>query len=134
MPGHNRNIVTLIEPRTYNVIVIREDGVDKEGHPLQGVQVQYTPLGSMLEPAKTGIAQSVELKAYENDVLHALAQSGGMPGVSAKAEIKILRARSRMPASATNISGLFRTLPSGPWWPQPMSGAWSSRCALGRTN
>jgi len=33
----------------------------------------------------------VKLKAYENDVLHALAATGGMPGYSAKNELKILR-------------------------------------------
>ncbi len=60
--GHNRNIVTLIEPRKYNVIVVREDGVDKEGRPLQSAKYQYTPLGSMLEPPKMGIAQSIELE------------------------------------------------------------------------
>jgi protein involved in polysaccharide export with SLBB domain len=89
--GLNRNIVTLIEPRKYNVIVVREDGVDKEGRPLQYSAYQYSPTGSITEPLKAGVAQSVELKAYENDVLHALAVSGGLPGVAAKAEIKILR-------------------------------------------
>jgi protein involved in polysaccharide export with SLBB domain len=89
-PGRDRVIVTLIEPRKYNVIVVREDGVDKEGRPLEYAQYQFSPRGSMLEAAKTGITQSVELKAYENDVLHALALSGGLPGVAAKAQVKIL--------------------------------------------
>ena len=79
IPGHDRILLTLIEPRRYNVIVVREDGVDKEGRPLQYRGQEYSPTGSILEPMKTGVAQSVELKAYENDVLHALAESGGHP-------------------------------------------------------
>jgi hypothetical protein len=71
--------------------VVREDGVDKDGRPLQYGQSEYSPTGSILEPRKMGITHAVELKAYENDVLHALAQSGGLPGVAAKAEITILR-------------------------------------------
>jgi hypothetical protein len=35
----------------------------------------------------------IELPAYQNDVLHALAQTGGLPGMDAKNEIKILRGR-----------------------------------------
>ena len=34
----------------------------------------------------------IKLDAYKNDVLHALMASGGLPGVNAKNEIKILRA------------------------------------------
>ena len=33
----------------------------------------------------------VELKAYENDVLHALSETGGLPGTDAKNEVIILR-------------------------------------------
>jgi len=91
LPGRDRIIVTLIEPRKYTVIVVREDGVGPEGRPLQYQAYQFSPTGSILEPPKMGITKQVELKAYENDVLHALAQSGGLPGTGAKAELKILR-------------------------------------------
>ena len=91
LPGRDRIILTLIQPRKYNVIVIREDGIGPEGRPLEIRAQQFLPTGSILEPPKLGIAKSVELKAYENDVLHALAQSGGLPGTAAKAEVKILR-------------------------------------------
>jgi protein involved in polysaccharide export with SLBB domain len=88
-------IVSLIDKRRYNVIVIREDGIGPEGRPLEVRSQQFLPTGAILEPPKLGIAKSVELKAYENDVLHALAQSGGLPGTAAKAEIKILRGAFR---------------------------------------
>jgi hypothetical protein len=53
----------------------------------QGVGGRSQILGS----TKRGAAQLVELKAYENDVLHALSESGGLPGLDAKNELKILR-------------------------------------------
>jgi hypothetical protein len=34
----------------------------------------------------------VKLKAYQNDVLNALIESGGLPGVNARNEVKVLRA------------------------------------------
>jgi translation initiation factor IF-1 len=37
------------------------------------------------------MSQAVELRAYENDVLHALSETGGLPGVDAKNEVTILR-------------------------------------------
>lgn len=93
-PGR-RIIVTLAEPRRYSVIVVREDGIGPEGRPLEARTYQFLPTGSVMEPPKLGVVRSVELKAYENDVLHALAQSGGLPGTGAKAELKILRGAFR---------------------------------------
>jgi protein involved in polysaccharide export with SLBB domain len=86
-PGRDRIIVTLIKPRTYSVLVVREDTstVGFAGGQAPGGRNQI--LGS----TKRGAAQLVELKAYENDVLHALSESGGLPGLDAKNEIKILR-------------------------------------------
>jgi hypothetical protein len=75
-----RVIVTLIRKRTYNVIVMRQDGVRQE-----------SVIGGslLLEQATRG--QLVPLEAYKNDVLHALAATGGLPGLSAKNEILIMR-------------------------------------------
>ena len=46
---------------------------------------------SNLGTTKFGAAHSVELPAYQNDVLHALSKAGGMPGLDAKNELLILR-------------------------------------------
>jgi protein involved in polysaccharide export with SLBB domain len=76
-------IVTLMKERTYNVIVIRQDlsggGGGGQGGFTRGTD--YSASGRMLK-----------LKAYQNDVLNALMESGGLPGVNAKNEVKILRA------------------------------------------
>ncbi len=58
-------IVSLIKARTYNVSVIRQD----------------LGMGS----------QSIQLDAYQNDVLHALLKTGGLPGEKAKDHVTILR-------------------------------------------
>jgi protein involved in polysaccharide export with SLBB domain len=81
-------IVTLMKERTYNVIVIRQDMGGGGGGGGAGAgsggftrATDYSATGRMLK-----------LKAYQNDVLNALMESGGLPGVNAKNEVKILRA------------------------------------------
>ena len=74
-----RPIVTIIRERTYDVIVIREDtsGGGRGGYIL-GAD----------ESATGGL---IKLKAYQNDILHALMETGGLPGLNAKNEVKVLR-------------------------------------------
>ncbi|TWU44358.1 Polysaccharide biosynthesis/export protein [Novipirellula aureliae] len=78
--GKANPIVTLIRERTYNVTVLRENAV---------------PAGKEVDQAARGV--SLKLPAYQNDLLHALTQSGGMPGVNEKNEVTIFKT-SRIPA------------------------------------
>lgn len=71
--GQENIIVTLIRRRTVRVQVIREEAGGKEG------------------VSKRGTGQTIDLAAYENDVLHALNETGGLPGSDAKNEIYIIR-------------------------------------------
>ena len=96
-----RPIVTIIRERTYNVIVVRED--TSTGR----VQSVDSGTGSV-----TG--GLVKLPAYQNDILHALVETGGLPGMNARNEVKVLRVStadkrkpSRFPQSvlATTRSG-----------------------------
>jgi len=79
-------IVTLLEPRKYEVLVIREDRSEPKLR-------RKEELGGdlILGGGKRGEAYALELPAYQNDVLHALSESGGLPGVDAKNEVTILR-------------------------------------------
>jgi len=86
-PGKDRIIVTLMRERAYRVIVMRQDGAD---------QVQQVGLaggaGSAGPHSTLGSrGQVIDLPAYKNDVLHALALTGGLPGVNARNEVKVLR-------------------------------------------
>ncbi len=84
LPDKNRTIVTLMRKRTYQVLVIREDSA---GAPSGGGEAFLAGTGVV----RRGSARAVDLRAYENDVLHALSETGGLPGLDAKNEIKILR-------------------------------------------
>ncbi len=85
-PGRDRIIVTLMKSRTYHVLVVRED----TGAPLASGRT-YRPEEVILEPPRRGRTYALELPAYQNDVLHALCASGGLPGVDAKNHVRILR-------------------------------------------
>ena len=63
--GKDRIIVTIMKKRTYGVVVMRQELVTR------GV--------------------TLDLPAYKNDVMHALAQTGGLPAQHEKNEIQILR-------------------------------------------
>ncbi len=81
-------IVTLMKERTYNVIVVRQDiGTSGANAGQQGGNNSFTR-GS----DQSASGRMVKLKAYQNDVLNALIESGGLPGVNAKNEVKVLRA------------------------------------------
>jgi protein involved in polysaccharide export with SLBB domain len=71
--GEENIIVTLIRRRSVRVQVIREESGGVEG------------------VSKRGTGQTIDLPAYENDVLHALNETGGLPGTDAKNEIFIIR-------------------------------------------
>ncbi len=72
--GKDRIIVTLMRERTHRVIVLRRDGSDLLVPGLGEVQRQV-----------------IRLPAYKNDVLHALAETGGLPGLDAKNEVIIIK-------------------------------------------
>lgn len=84
LEGNEGILVTLMKRRTYNVLVIREDVGDKQQTSLSRNQVY-------LDEGKSTESFSIDLPAYENDVLHALSETGGMPSERAKNEIVVLR-------------------------------------------
>lgn len=65
--------LTMIRRRTVRVLVIREESGGVEG------------------VTKRGTGHVVDLPAYENDVLHALSETGGMPGLDAENQVYIYR-------------------------------------------
>ncbi len=72
-PDRAKILVTLLQPREFRVIVVREEsgGID-------GV-------------TKRGVGKTINLPAYENDVLHALNETGGLPGLDAKNEVIVIK-------------------------------------------
>jgi len=78
--GKDRIIVTLIKRRTYRVLVVREES------------------GGKADVTKRGDGHLIDLPAGENDLLHALNMTGGLPGTDAKNEVLIVRDDGNMGA------------------------------------
>ncbi len=82
-----RIMVTLARQRTYHVTVIRQDA-GTGGALNAGV---ISSAGGTQISSKRGTGYPVDLNAYENDVLNALARTGGLPGLDASNTIIIQR-------------------------------------------
>src|SRR5262249_19686989 len=100
--GKDRIIVTLMRPRTYKVLVVREEGGTGEGDKI----------------TKRGTGHAIDLPAYENDVLHALSETGGLPGLDAENEVIIQRGlfsdavtRDDFLADINSANGMFTDVP-----------------------
>jgi protein involved in polysaccharide export with SLBB domain len=89
-PGRERVIVTLMRPRTYHVLVVRQDT-----GAIALTQAPGPGAGGLIGQTKRGTGTVLDLPAYENDVLNALARTGGLPGLDAQNEVVIERGSFR---------------------------------------
>ena len=103
-----RIIVTILRERTYRVFVVRQDNsLAQRGQQFQG---QGQRQGVFDRPDLSSRGFVLQLPAYQNDVLNALAQTGGLPGVNAKAEIRVLRGnRLAIAERDEKLAEFFRT-------------------------
>ena len=92
-PGQGRVIVQLQAPRTTRVMVVRRDRTDPT------LQQQAPTEGRTFTPPQ-GSSRIVELQGFDNDVMHALAATGGLPGPSAENAVYIMRASRRHAVAA----------------------------------
>ncbi len=111
-PGNrNRILVNLLDPRQEQILVLREESPNLIVGP-EGV----------ISGAKRGTGHEIDLPAYENDVLHALTRTGGLPGLDAFNEVVIYRNCFADDAARTALRQEFETRP------QPCDLAASGRC------
>ena len=89
--GREYVYLSLIRSQVYRVMVIRDEAPSDAPQFVRRETVLLT---------KRGHAQVVDLPTFENDVLHALTISGGLPGFDAYNEVWILR--------RDNVSSLIR--------------------------
>jgi protein involved in polysaccharide export with SLBB domain len=99
--GRERVIVSLMNPRQTTVVVLRQESGS----------VTIGPAGT-LGAGKRGTGQVVDLPAYENDVLHTLATTGGLPGLDAYNEVIIFRGAFRDHAAAALLLEQLKGLPA----------------------
>lgn len=96
--GFDRIVVTLAQPRVTHVLVFRQESATTT----TGAQNSILP--QEINRFKRGTAYALELRAYKNDVLHALSESGGLPGLDAVNEIRIQRGRFADPADREEVA------------------------------
>ncbi len=83
-PGRDKMLVTLLHKRQFEVVVLRQEaGAFGVG-----------PEGGTSTAGKRGSGAVINLAAYENDVLHALSLTGGLPGLDAYNAVVIYRGLS----------------------------------------
>ena len=84
--GRDRIFVALQIPRTYRILVIRQEASSDLTVSTQG----QLNIGT----SKRGTGKVVNLPVYKNDVLNALAETGGLPGLDAENAIYIIRGQN----------------------------------------
>jgi hypothetical protein len=77
--------ITLVKSRVQRVLVLRED--------VESNAPTYMPK-TALSFTRKGEGNIVDLPAYENDLLHLLAATGGLPGIETYSHVWILRSTS----------------------------------------
>jgi len=96
--GRDRILVSLMRERTSRVIVIREDGANPDSA-IAGGSNQFGNSQEIISGTeRQGSGFTLDMPAYKNDLMHALADTGGLPGLNAKSSVKILKA-SKLNAS-----------------------------------
>lgn len=85
-PGQERIVVTMMKPRQYHVLVLRRDTDNDISVVSTGFFGQ-----ELVGSKKRGTSSALDLPAYENDLLNALARSGGLPAADAANDIIIQR-------------------------------------------
>lgn len=112
-------LVSLFRPRVHRVLVVRQE-------PAAGISFSSGPGSVNIGDSGKGMAREVILRAYENDVMHALSKAeggaDGLPGLSAENAVYIIR-RPRCffePGAAIQpqpVAPFQNGLPQ-PQWPQ----------------
>jgi protein involved in polysaccharide export with SLBB domain len=92
--GNERVLVSLLQPRYSSILVLRQEATTFAYN-----QDERVP------NSKRGLGFQIDLPAYENDVLHALTRSGGLPGLDACNEVVVLRSCFRTPTERAALLG-----------------------------
>ena len=112
-PGRDRIIVTLMRERTVRVIVVREDVEDQE------ILIEGSKNNFVAGQERNGSGFVLDLPAYKNDLMHALAETGGLPGLNAKPEVRVLRTRLADQQDRSAFMNAFYSQYAGTWMTPP---------------
>jgi hypothetical protein len=112
------SLVTLQKPRDYHILVIRQDSTVEaapSGPGLTGARATgfLLSFGGGARGVRRGAGYALDLPAYENDVLNALARTGGFPGSDAVNEIIIERGSFNGEAGRQQVVNTLEACPLG---------------------
>ena len=85
-PGRDRILLTLHQPRVSRVLVVRQE---QQSDQLLAGNLRSGLIGA----TQRGNSRVIALPAYKNDVLNALVESGGLPGLDAENTIYVIRSQ-----------------------------------------
>lgn len=103
LSAESRIIVTLQRKRTVNVVVVRQDNSGA----MRPQSLGQSGRGAVFDRSdRSARSASIQLPAYENDVLHALMETGGIPGVNAARDVRVFRS-GRGTSSGAASSGRY---------------------------
>ena len=103
-------LVTLVRPRQIRILVIREDAPGSEGIQQFNTGVRGFTGNNVQVGRSRGTGDVVELPAYQNDILTALARTGGLPGTDAAAEVIVQRGQGKSGAPSDPPAYSFESL------------------------
>jgi hypothetical protein len=132
--GRERVLVSLLRRRTELVLVFREDA-GAAGAP-SGAAATTRSFGVTFGPGgtagslKRGAGFAVDLPAYENDVLHALALTGGLPGLDAVNEVVVQRGYFRDGPERDALLGQLESSAAGCGVRQALGGGTGQRVRI----
>ncbi|MDX1967969.1 MAG: polysaccharide biosynthesis/export family protein [Planctomycetaceae bacterium] len=98
-----RIFVALQQPRSHRILVIRQEASSDVSVGAQG----QLNIGAL----KRGTGKVVNLPVYKNDVLNALAETGGLPGLDAENAIYVIRSGRRATGVASPAPQFAPALP-----------------------
>lgn len=103
-------ILTMIRPKTVRVLVVRQDSLGTQGQQFfdtgRGLQSNIV---TATNSTRRGSGFELQIPAREADVLSALANTGGLPGLDVKPEILIYRNRRNQPNDLGTFAGADST-------------------------
>lgn len=116
-PGRDRIYVSLQMPRRSHILVIRQDSTAPDSGSGGGAGGRAAGfiigIGGGGRGARRGTGYAIDLPVYENDVLNALARTGGFPGTDAVNEIVIERGAFRDEKGRDALRSTLQTCPTG---------------------
>lgn len=118
VPGRERIFVTLMQPRKYRILVVRQDSGGLTVGGLGGGGGVGGGGGGgggagLLGNTKRGTGYVLDLSPEENDVLTALTKTGGLPGLDARDEVMIERGAFRGDQDLDNLRQSYEAFQPG---------------------